>query len=271
MVILYKDVKRNKLVYSNYQFYETKAFMKFIEKRESMGFRFDGTLSGFSKFLKFHSDNNSLPSHYTFYWKRRDKNLDKKIEKLKENNHDIVCENRQFLICRENAAPQKIEGKNLTHTIGISLKKAIAYVAILLFISVISLILRTHFLPDDYLNHLILVLSTALIINFLVYFIADTYDYYLGHGELLEGKFHFIKRSPLKNTLFLFGDILKVVILVSSIGFTMAILLTMYTPIMMVNLIKMWLVYFIIGWGYKLRFRQSYIYLLWVTVFLLVF
>ncbi len=152
----------------------------------------------------------------------------------------------------------------------IPIKKTIALIVSFSLISFISLILKAILLHDGNLlfNQLCFFLFVALFINFLFFLIGDIHDIIVGNGIITNGTINFHENTKFKNIMFQIGDIFKWIILFGSIFISIAFLKFENDIIVAIDIFKMWLIYGIVGFGYRLRFRKSYITLLIVEVFL---
>ena len=103
----------------------------------------------------------------------------------------------------------------------------------------------------------------------MIYFIGDLHDYFSGKAVITDGKLIFNKRSKLKDTLFRLGDVLKFAILLVSIFISIKVVLQTSDPAVTVNVLKMWSIFCIVGFGSRIKFQKSYIALLYIEVFLI--
>ncbi|WP_252187553.1 hypothetical protein [Anaeromonas gelatinilytica] len=271
-----KKNHKNKIVYNNYQFYENAALTGFMEKQTIEGYSLCGAMGKFLNILKFCYAKTEVPKSYAIFRKHLDKEIDEKIENMKTGNGKIICQNNLYIVF-ENASREVGEKKSemmekkQNILLGVPIKKSIAFVSMLFVISVISLVLRILLIEDGNLhfNFLSLGLYLALIINFLFYFIGDLHDIIAGKGISIDGKMYFSSRTKFKDILFRIGDILKFGILLGSICISFALLLNIKDGVIAINVLRMWLIYCIIGYTSRLRFQRSYISLLLIEVFLI--
>ena len=119
------------------------------------------------------------------------------------------------------------------------------------------------------LNSLNVGVCISLIINFLIYFIGDLHDYFSGKAVTTDGKLNFNNRTKLKDTLFRMGDVLKFAILLVSIFLSIKVVLQASDPAVTVNVLKIWMIFCIVGFASRIRFQKSYISLLFIEVFLI--
>ena len=263
-----------KNTYNNYQFYETPALTKYLEEQSIKGYSFCGAVGSFLDILKFRYDENKAPQSYCVLRKRLDKNIDEKIQIMKTNSQ-IIYENNVYVVFSNQTDN---EFKNLEQILkkqdalqGVSVKKSVAFIAVLLVISLISLVINILFTQEEnlQLRNLNVGVCISLIINFLIYFIGDLHDYFSGKAVTTDGKIIFNNRSKLKVTLFRMGDILKFVILLVSIFLSIKVVLQASDPVVTVNVLKMWSIFCIVGFASRIRFQKSYIALLFIEVFLI--
>ena len=263
-----------KNTYNNYQFYETPALTEYLEEQSIKGYSFCGAVGSFLDILKFRYDENKAPQSYCVLRKRLDKNIDEKIQIMKTNSQ-IIYENNVYVVFSNQTDN---EFKNLEQILkkqdalqAVSIKKSVVFISILLIISVISLVLNILWPQNTNvgLNSLNVGVCISLIINFLIYFIGDLHDYFSGKAVTTDGKIIFNNRTKLKDILFRMGDVLKFAILLVSIFLSIKVVLQTSDPAVTVNVLKMWSIFFIVGFGSRIKFQKSYITLLFFEVFLI--
>ena len=263
-----------KNTYNNYQFYETPALTKYLEEQSIKGYSFCGAVGSFLDILKFCYDENKAPQSYCVLRKRLDKNIDEKIQIMKTNSQ-IIYENNVYVVFSNQTDN---EFKNLEQILkkqdalqGVSVKKSISFIAVLLVIFLISLVINILFTQEEnlQLRNLNVGVCISLIINFLIYFIGDLHDYFSGKAVTTDGKLNFNNRTKLKDTLFRMGDVLKFAILLVSIFLSIKVVLQASDPAVTVNVLKMWSIFCIVGFGSRIKFQKSYIALLFIEVFLI--
>ena len=262
-----------KNTYNNYQFYETPALTKYLEEQSIKGYSFCGAVGSFLDILKFRYDENKAPQSYCVLRKRLDKNIDEKIQIMKTNSQ-MIYENNVYVVFSNQTDN---EFKNLEQILkkqdalqAVSIKKSVAFIAVLLVISLISLVINILFTQEEnlQLRNLNVGVCISLIINFLIYFIGDLHDYFSGKAVTTDGKLIFNNRTKLKDTLFRLGDVLKFAILLVSIFLSIKVVLQTSDPAVTVNVLKMWSIFCIVGFGSRIKFQKSYIALLFIEVFL---
>lgn len=263
-----------KNTYNNYQFYEIPALTKYLEKQSLKGYSFCGAVGSFLDILKFRYDENKAPQSYCVLRKRLDKNIDEKIQIMKTNSQ-MIYENNVYVVFSNQTDN---EFKNLEQILkkqdalqAVSIKKSVAFIAVLLVISLISLVINILFTQEEnlQLRNLNVGVCISLIINFLIYFIGDLHDYFSGKAVTTDGKLIFNNRTKLKDTLFRLGDVLKFAILLVSIFLSIKVVLQTSDPAVTVNVLKMWSIFCIMGFGSRIKFQKSYIALLYIEVFLI--
>lgn len=262
-----------KNTYNNYQFYEIPALTKYLEEQSIKGYSFCGAVGSFLDILKFHYDENKAPQSYCVLRKRLDKNIDEKIQIMKTNSQ-IIYENNVYVVFANNSeADTELESilKKQNALQAVSIKKSVAFISILLVISLISLVINILFTQEEnlQLRNLNVGVCISLIINFLVYFIGDLHDYFSGKAVTTDGKTIFNNRTKLKDTLFRIGDVLKFAILLVSIFLSIKVVLQAGNLAVTVNVLKMWSIFCIVGFGSRIKFQKSYIALLFIEVFLI--
>ena len=263
-----------KNTYNNYQFYETPALTKYLEEQSIKGYSFCGAVGSFLDILKFRYDENKAPQSYCVLRKRFDKHIDEKIQIMKTNSQ-MIYENNVYVVFSNQTDN---EFKNFEQILkkqddlqAVSIKKSISFIAVLLVISLISLVINILFTQEEnlQLRNLNVGVCISLIINFLIYFIGDLHDYFSGKAVITDGKLIFNNRTKLKYTLFRFGDVLKFAILLVSIFLSIKVVLQTSDPAVTVNVLKMWSIFCIVGFGSRIKFQKSYIALLFIEVFLI--
>lgn len=262
-----------KNTYNNYQFYEIPALTKYLKEQSIKGYSFCGAVGSFLDILKFHYDENKAPQSYCVLRKRLDKNIDEKIQIMKTNSQ-IIYENNVYVVFANNSeADTELESilKKQNALQAVSIKKSVAFISILLVISLISLVINILFTQEEnlQLRNLNVGVCISLIINFLVYFIGDLHDYFSGKAVTTDGKTIFNNRTKLKDTLFRIGDVLKFAILLVSIFLSIKVVLQAGDLAVTVNVLKMWSIFCIVGFGSRIKFQKSYIALLFIEVFLI--
>ena len=265
---------KTKKTYNNYQFYERPALTKYLEEQSIKGYSFCGAVGSFLDILKFRYDENKDSQSYCVLRKRLDKNIDEKIQIMKTNSQ-IIYENNVYVVISNQTDN---EFMNLEQILkkqdalqGVSVKKSISFIAILLVISLISLVINILFTKDCnlQLKNLNVGVCIALLIDFLIYFIGDLHDYFSGKAVKTDGKITFNERSKLKDRLFRIGDVLKFAILLVSLFLSIKVVLQVSDPAVTVNVLKMWFIFFIVGYTSRIRFQKSYISFLMIEVFLI--
>ncbi|MDU4277679.1 MAG: hypothetical protein E7I46_03195 [Finegoldia magna] len=263
-----------KKTYNNYQFYETPALTKYLEEQSIKGYSFCGAVGSFLDILKFRYEENKAPQSYCVLRKRLDKNIDEKIQIMKTNSQ-MIYENNVYVVFSNQTDN---EFKNLEQILkeqdalqGVSVKKSISFIAVLLVISLISLVINILFTQEEnlQLRNLNVGVCISLIINFLIYFIGDLHDYFSGKAVTTDGKIIFNNRTKLKDMLFRIGDVLKFAILLVSIFLSIKVVLQASDPAVSVNVLKMWSIFCIMGFASRIKFQKSYIALLFIEVFLI--
>ena len=263
-----------KKTYNNYQFYETPALTKYLEEQSIKGYSFCGAVGEFLDILKFRYDENKAPQSYCVLRKRLDKNIDEKIQIIKTNSQ-IIYENNVYVVFSNQTDN---EFKNLEQILkkqdalqAVSIKKSVAFIAVLLVISLISLVINILFTQEEnlQLRNLNVGVCISLIINFLIYFIGDLHDYFSGKAVVTDGKLISNNRTKLKDMLFRIGDVLKFAILLVSIYLSIKVVLQTSDPAVTVNVLKMWMIFLIVGYPSRIKFQKSYISLLLIEVFLI--
>lgn len=262
-----------KNTYNNYQFYETPALTKYLEEQSIKGYSFCGAVGSFLDILKFRYDENKAPQSYCVLRKRLDKNIDEKTQIMKTNSQ-MIYENNVYVVFVNNSEEDtELESiiKKQNALQAVSIKKSVAFISILLIISVISLVLNLLWSRNTnlVLNSLNVGVCISLIINFLIYFIGDLHDYFSGKAVVIDGKLIFNNRTKLKDSLFRMGDVLKFSILLVSIFLSIKVVLQASDPAVTVNVLKMWSIFCIVGFASRIKFQKSYIALLYIEVFLI--
>ena len=263
-----------KNTYNNYQFYETPALTKYLEEQSIKGYSFCGAVGEFLDVLNFSHMEDKKSKSFTILRKRLDKHIDEKIREMKNNKTEVIHENNTYIVFANNSEEDtELESilKKQNALQAVSIKKSVAFISILLIISVISVVL--NLLWSQYtnlvLNSLNVGVCISLIINFLIYFIGDLHDYFSEKAVTTDGKLIFNNRTKLKDTLFRMGDVLKFAILLASIFLSIKVVLQASDPAVTVNVLKMWSIFCIVGFGSRIKFQKSYITLLFIEVFLI--
>lgn len=263
-----------KKVYNNYQFYETPALTNYLKEQSIKGYIFCGAVGEFLDVLKFRKMEDKKSKSFIILRKRLDEHIDEKIREMKNNKTEIIHENNTYIVFANNSEADKelesiLKKQNVLQAV--SVKKSISFIAVLLVISLISLVITILFTQEEnlQLRNLNVGVCISLVINFLIYFIGDLHDYFSGKAVTTDGKIIFNDRSKLKDTLFRMGDVLKFAILLVSIFLSIKVVLQASDPAVTVNVLKMWSIFCIVGFGSRIKFQKSYIALLFIEVFLI--
>ena len=263
-----------KNTYNNYQFYETPALTKYLEEQSIKGYSFCGAVGEFLDVLKFSHMEDKKSKSFIVLRKRLDEHIDEKIREMKNNKTEVIHENNTYIVFANNSEEDKelesiFKKQNVLQAV--SIKKSVAFISILLIISVISVVLNLLWSQNTnlVLNSLNVGVCISLLINFLIYFIGDLHDYFSGKAVTTDGKITFDERSKLKDILFKIADVLKFAILLVSIFLSIKVLLQASDPAVTVNVLKLWFMFFIMGFASRIKFQKSYISLLMIEVFLI--
>lgn len=263
-------MKHYKITYHNFQHYETKVFAEYLEKQSQMGYLLCGVFGVFGNILKFHYSPIPQPQHYLIYRKNTTAQIDKKIKQLK-NRYTIACENNYLVIFSipldVSLDINKNESQHNTPPKKFFVKTALT--TFLLFILTIIFIAVQWLKRNSYsqLYSFFLWTNIALVIIFLFYFTGDFYDIVI-KKKGLKKPLSIIGRTPFKNFLFKVGDICKLGIFLTSIYISAVELLSSPSIVNVIQIIGMWFVFCITFSLYRLKLKGSYIYLLWLTLFL---
>lgn len=276
-----KSKKCNKrLIYNNYQYYENSALNKLLKKQSEEGYNFYGATGLFLSVLKFCKDKVNNTKNYTIFRRRLDKEVDDNLEVVNSANSEnskIVYHNNLYAIVEDKVNKNEKEVDKLVEKqnklLSVSLKKAIIFILTLFVTSVLGFVFKGMLFQrgNIYFNYSVMGICLALIVNFSIYFIGDIHDYVLGKGILDDGKIYFSSRTNFKDTLFKIGDIFKFLILVVSISISIGLMVCCKDLIMYINVFKMWFVFCALGFGFKLKYQRSYVTLLLVETFLIIF
>lgn len=275
--MLKKKKFKYKIILHNYQVYESGALTEMIEKQSIKGYHLFKTIGGFCKILIFRHDEIESPKAYAVYRKNYDEQNDLEIEHMKSEKKKIISETNYYIILEssmERNAEIKLEEveKRQNNLLGISVKRLYVFSVFLFALSIVSLILKQLLIGRGNLqpNLFILSLCVALDINFFIYLIGDIHDIAVGKGNCNNDILYFSTRTRFKNILFHIADILKFGILIGSICLSAAILIKSHNAVAMVKILQLWLA-FIIGFGYGLRSKYSYMSLMVTAIFLTLF
>ncbi len=270
-----KSNYKYKIIYNNYQFYESAALIGFIRNQMTEGYYLCGMIGEFCNILKLCYAKTKSSKSCAIFHKRLDEQIDTEIENMKNEGVKIICQNNLYIIFEvdsDEVGETKLEiaEKKQTNLLSVPIKKSIVFISVLLVLSVIGLILKILLIENGnlHINILSLVICLALIINFLFYFTGDMHDIIFGMGTRTDGKIYFSTRTKFKDMLFHIGDIFKFGILLGSICISVAILLIANDGVIAIDVLKMWLICFIGGYASRLRYQRSYIYLLLIEVLL---
>lgn len=273
-----KQKYKNKIIYNNYQFYENDILTKSIEKQSIEGYSLLESKGMFLNILKFCYTNTKMTKSYIIFRKHLDKEIDDNIEEMKAGTYKIIFQNKLYIIFEKTS--NESNGKNLemmekkqNTLLGVPIKKSIAHISIMFIIYIFSLTFKIFLIErgDLYFNLLNLGISLALIINFLFYFIGDLHDVIVGKGIFIDNKMYFSSRTKFKDALFKIGDVFKFSLLLVSVSITGLILLNIKDEVLYMNVLQMWVIYLIVGYTSRIQFQRSYISLLLVGTFLIVY
>ena len=266
--------KQYRYVYNNFQFYESDALVRFVEKQAENGLFLCGIIGIWGRILKLRSEDAGMRKRYNMYRKNLDDEIDRLIENEKWQNRKIACENRWLIFFEDSVSDKtKVTERNIQYKqnalLGIALRKTLVGVFLLLIVSIIALCAK-RFGTDAQNEIEIMKWYICVILNavFLLYFIADLHDIKEKRYILVKGKLNFSERSKLKTWMFRLCEICRVGLLGSCILETIFVLNNAKNLIVQLDVLKMWLLYGVVGYFYKWKLRHSYISLLVIAVLL---
>ena len=110
---------------------------------------------------------------FTILRKRLDEHIDEKIRKMKNNKTEVIHENNTYIVFANNSeADKELESilKKQNAFQAVSIKKSVAFISILLIISVVSVVLNLLWLQNTnlVLDSLNVGVCISLIINFIL-------------------------------------------------------------------------------------------------------
>lgn len=270
-------MKKYKIKYNNYQYYEIAALKVFLDKQMAEGYHLCGMVGGLFSLLKFEYAPEKNTKSYAIYHKRLDEQIVAEIGKLKTANTEIICENNEYIVFAfPSVQDQVMQSKEVMEKqnmlLGVPTKKAMAFIGFLCVLSIIGFVLKILLIDNGnlYFNQYKLSLCLALMVMFFLYFIGDLYDIRGGKGISTDGIIHMTDRSKFKHIVFCVGDFLRVGVLLASIFVGFALLNISKNENIAFDMFALCFIYLLSRYFSWLRFRHSYISLLVTEVFLIV-
>lgn len=261
-------------IYNNYQFYEYEALAGFLDRQAEKGYQLCRVSGRFADILKFkRTDCLSKRSHIIFC-KHLDTQIDTEIELCRNRK---LCENIQFaVLCipvEQRSKDNVLALEKQNESMSISVKKSFSLIFTLLFVFTVSFFLKiftaktSGFLsvPSRYIICMILILL------FFLYLIGDLHDLKSGCTKTVCGRLCFTDRTRFKNALFSFADLCVLLLSAAGAIASLFIIFTSKDPVALLELFQIWFLCLVTAYIFRLKYRNSYIYLLFTAVFLIIF
>ena len=261
-------------IYNNYQFYEYEALAGFLNRQAEKGYKLCGMSGRFADVLKFKKIDCPSEQPHIIFCKYLDTQIDTEIELCKDRT---IYENIQFAVLRmptdqfsaDNASALEKQKKHMS----ISVKKAFCLILALLFLFTISFILKIFVAKTPFFlsTSARSVICLTPILLFFLYLAGDLHDLKNGCAKTICGCLYFTDRPKFKNTIFSFADLCVLLYFAAGAIASLFILFTTKDTVVLLELFQIWFICLFAAYIFRLQYRNSYIYLLFIAVFLIVF
>ena len=239
-------------IHNNYQFYEYEALAGFLDRQAEKGYSLCGMFGRFANILKFKRTECPAECSHVIFCKHLDSQIDTETEACRSEK---ICENIQFAVCR--MSPDKLSADNVfamekqREMMSISVRKSWGLILSLLFIFVIGFLLKMYAVETSVVlsspARAVLCLSPVLL--FFLYLTGDLYD--LKKGRVKE-----------VSELFLFA---------AGAAASLYFIFASKDPVVLLELLRIWFCGVVMAYIFRLKYRNSYIYLLFTAVSLVIF
>lgn len=261
-------------LYNNYQFYEYEALSGFLDRQTEKGYQLCGMSGRFANVLKFKKSDCPSGQPHIIFCKHLDEQIDTEIELCKDRD---ICENIQFAVLRMPAgqfsSDHALALEKQNEHMSISIKKSCGMILALLFLFTISFILKvfvaetSNFLSASAIS----VICLTPVFLFFLYLTGDLYDLKNGCAKTICNRLYFTNRTRFKNAIFSFADLCVLIFFITGTIASLFLLFTSKDSVVLAELFQIWFICLVTAYIFRLKYRNSYIYLLFTAVSLIVF
>ncbi|WP_206459287.1 DUF2812 domain-containing protein [Anaerovorax sp. IOR16] len=274
----------DKIKYHNFQFYETDEIENYLTSMAKYGFALSQIDGNFFRFINSPINNTDTKYKVLYYTKQK---ADKIIEDMIQGGWDFVCKNHYLIVFRSrNQIPLDFNKKTIEQNQYTLRQKAIKnniifgliYFLLVLCLSFLYLYGMT---VDGYeiysreflINSYAFIVGIMLVINFIIYYVAEVSDYILWR-KTINNNFNQnlkYKRTNFKKMMFRLGSIYEIFTLLFSIILGIFILFNTTSWIITLNIYVSWAVLIIIAISYKVYMKTSFVNLLYFWMVLMIY
>ena len=267
---------RYKITYNNFQYYEDEAIIAYLEKQREMGWVLQRTFGMLGEVWLFsRSDENcTAKEKYILYQKHLTPVVDDEIGRLQKLGTHILIQNRQYVIFKVSAEEKEQSkahtGNSRMDKRMVSVKKAFVKAMFMLILAFAASIMSAWHAwnATEPLAVARLVLSLLILGCFLLCFAGDCYDYKKGWYAGNQGLFYVTDRSPVKKSLFQTSDAVRMGVFVASAIFSVMQLCAGADAVVMLELVRLWLVFSVVYVVANIRYQKCYIIWLFLSILL---
>lgn len=260
--------------HNNYQFYEYEALAGFLDCQAEKGYSLCGMCGRFADILKFKRAECPAGHSHVVFCRRLDSKIDTQTEACRDSK---ICENVQFAVCR--MSPDKPLADSISsmekqrEMMSVSVKKSWGLILALLFIFAVGFLLKMYAAETS------VVLSSAAraglclapVLLFFLYLTGDLHDLKQGRAKEVCGRIYFTDRSGFKNRIFSFADICVLFLFAAGAAASFYLIFASKDPVVLLELLRIWFCCVVTAYIFRLKYRNSYIYLLFSAVALVIF
>lgn len=274
----------DKIKYHNFQFYETDEIENYLTSMEKYGFALSQIDGSFFRFINSPINNIDMKYKVLYYTKQK---ADKIIEDMIQSGWDFVCKNHYLIVFRSrNQIPFDFNKKMIEQNQYTLRQKAIKnniilgliYFLLVLCFSFLYLYDMTVHGYEIYsreflINSYAFIVGIMLVINFIIYYVAEVRDYILWR-KTINNNFNQnlkYKRTNFKKIMFRLGSIYEILTLLFSIILGIFILFNTTSWIITLNIYVSWVVLIIIAISYKVYMKTSFVNLLYFFMVLMIY
>ncbi|SHH76463.1 DUF2812 domain-containing protein [Sporanaerobacter acetigenes] len=271
----------DKLIYHNFQYYETDEVEHYLIDMEEEGYIFSGMKGNFLMFSRL-SEEKGKYSYKVIY--NIGRNINEMIENMKRDGWEFVCQNGYLIIFRtimqfRKNNDQVSEREKYEMIRNIRRKKVLlvgflfALIAVFLchlYIVIMKKYDFTVFSKEFFINSFAFIIGTAFLLSFLIYYIAELYDYIVWNkmarssmGKSITVRY---ERTNFKKIMFRLGDLYKIAVVLFGVIFGIYILLETASWIITASVVFTWIFLTMEAILYNLRMKGSFVYLSYMSI-----
>lgn len=261
-------------IHNNYQFYEYEALAGFLDRQAEKGYSLCGMFGRFANILKFKRSECPAGHSHVIFCRHQDSQIDTETE---ASRSEKICENIQFAVCR--MSPDKLSADSVSamekqrEMMSISVRKSWGLILSLLFIFVIGFLLKMSAVETSVVlsSPARTVLCLAPVLLFFLYLTGDLHDLKKGRAKEVSGRMYFTDRSGFKNRIFSFADFCVLFLFAAGAAVSLFLIFASKDPVVLLELLRIWFCGVVMAYIFRLKYRNSYIYLLFAAVSLVIF